>query len=436
MTWKTLLVAGAIAATATQALAQDKTEIAVSRTLGSCESEYGDVVRASEANGECGIITALINQFNDTSEQYVVREEIVEWPGYDQFTARLRAGDPPVLHVMHASALSDYQSRGLLKPLGDELEAAGIDLSDMTEAARNNVTKEGEIWALPFDVSAWLWHINTNLFEEAGLMRDGEPVLPSSPEELLEQARQFTEATGVPYLVQAESGNMQAVARNLLTFLYQQEADFFADPTELSIDSEVMQNYVDVFGTIREEGLSTRDLDYAGATQAFPNGEGGVYIMGTWLIDTYNEESKVEGHALEDGYAVKTFPQLYQSPGYWSEGHIWVMPEQELESEKKDAAIAFLKFLWDNNIEWARTGHLPVRASLIESEAFTGLPHRDDLVGVTTEARMMPAEVKRQFTMVDVFGEEAAAAYKGQKSTEEAIADVERRINDMLARAR
>ena len=214
---------------------------------------------------------------------------------------------------------------------------------------------------------------------------------------------------------------MQAVARNLLTFLYQQEADFFADPTQLSIDPEVMENYVDVFGTIREEGLSTRDLDYAGATQAFPNGEGGVYIMGTWLIDTYNEESKTEGHALQDGYAVKTFPQLYASPGYWSEGHIWVMPEQELAPEEQEAAIAFLKFLWDNNIEWARTGHLPVRSSLIESEAFTSLPHRDDLTGVTTDARMMPAEVKRQFTMVDVFGEEAAAAYKGQKTTEAAI---------------
>src|SRR3546814_10048506 len=52
------------------------------------------------------------------------------------------------------------------------------------------------------DLWTMLWHVNTNLFRKAGLMRNGQPILPRSPEELLAQAEQFERRTGKTYLVQ------------------------------------------------------------------------------------------------------------------------------------------------------------------------------------------------------------------------------------------
>ena len=63
--------------------------------------------------------------------------------------------------------------------------------------------RDGHIYALPFDTWAPLWHLNLNLFRKAGMVHDGVPVLPHSPEELMQQARQFTRATGKPYLIQS-----------------------------------------------------------------------------------------------------------------------------------------------------------------------------------------------------------------------------------------
>ena len=77
---RTALVGAFSMAIAMPALAQDKTEISVSRFFGSCEADYGDVTDASEGRGECGIVTALINEFNATSDKYVAKEEVVEWP--------------------------------------------------------------------------------------------------------------------------------------------------------------------------------------------------------------------------------------------------------------------------------------------------------------------------------------------------------------------
>ena len=427
-----LTIAALALAVPAPALAQ--TEIGVSRFFGSCEADYGDVVRAAEGRGECGIVTALINEFNDTHEDYQVREEIVEWPGYDQLTARLRTGDAPTISVMHQSILSDYQSRDLLLPLGDLLTEAGVDLSDMTEAAEAGVTKEGEVYALPFDTLGWLWHVNMGLFEEAGLVEDGAPVLPSSPEELLAQARQFKEATGKPYFVQSGVTDVQSAARNLLTLLYQQDVDFFADPTAIDLGDPAAAEAVELFRTLVEEALTTSGMDYSAATAAFPNGAGGVYIMGTWLVDTYEEAAQAGEQALTD-YAVVPFPQLFENEGIWSDGHSWVIPRQDLTDEEREAAAAFLAFLWDNNIHWARTGHLPVRQSVIEGDEFSSLPHRDAIARQAEVGRALPPEVRRQFTLMDVLGEELNAAIAGQKPTEEALATAEERANDLLARA-
>ena len=89
-----------------------KTEITLMRFFGSCESQFGQVVKASEGVGECGIVTALVNEFNATHPDIVVKTQIGEWgPYYDQLTARLVSKDIPTVAVMHESALGDYVRR-------------------------------------------------------------------------------------------------------------------------------------------------------------------------------------------------------------------------------------------------------------------------------------------------------------------------------------
>jgi multiple sugar transport system substrate-binding protein len=426
-----------LASLAPPVVAQEvETEISVSRFFGACEAEYGDVTDASQANGECGIVTALINEFDATNAQCSVREEIVEWPGYDQLTARLRIGDAPTISVMHQSILSDYVSRGLIMPLTEGFSEVGIDTADLTEAARAGVTKQGEIYAMPFDTLGWLWHINTNLFEQAGLMNeDGTPMLPSSPEELLAQARQFTEATGKPYFMEATGPGVQDPVRSLMTVLYQQGSEFFADPERITLATDEARNFMELFKTLDDEGLSTTGLDYAAATSGFMEGQGGVFIMGTWLVDTYDQESRRPESALAAGYQAVPFPQLYASDGIWSDGHAWVIPQQELAAEERDCALQFMKFLWDNNFEWSRTGQLPVRQSIINSEEFLALPHREAITRQATVGRALPPEVQRQFFLMDTLGEEIQAGLRGQKSIDEALASAESRVNELLANA-
>lgn len=426
-----LLLASVAAAGCGPAQAPD--EIVVQRFFGSCRAEYGTQTDVSAAQGECGIITTLLNRFAAENPAIRVTVSNVAWPGYNQLSAQLGAGDAPDVVTMHESAIPDFASRGLLEPMGEGLREVGIDPEDFTEASRKGVAKDGRIWGMPFDTWAMLWHINLNYFRQAGLVENGEPVLPRNPEELLVHARRFKAATGKPYLVQATANQKPVYARNLYTFLMQQEAAFFADPQEIRLQTPEARRVVEMFKAIHDERLTTMNQDYASATNGFLNGDGGVYLVGTWLIGIYEAESRRPDRPLSGGYTVVPYPQLFpERDASFADGHAWVMPVKERTDAQREAVFRLMRFFADHNFEWARTGHLPAFAEVIESERFLSLPHRRNIAKLAVTGEPLPPGVQRQFAIQDIIGEELAPAISGRKPIDEALADAEQRINDLL----
>jgi multiple sugar transport system substrate-binding protein len=414
-------------------VSQAPNEIVVQRFFGDCRAQYGGVTDVSTAESECGIVTALLNRFSAENPDIRVTVSIVPWPGYNQLSAQIGAGDAPDVVTMHESAIPDFQSRGLLEPMGVELRDIGVDPASFTDASLKGVSMGGEIYGMPFDTWAPLWHINLNYFRQAGLVEDGRPVLPSSPEELLAHARQFKEATGKPYFVQALANQKPAYTRNFFTFLMQQQSDFFADPHEIKLQTPEARRVVELFKTLSAENLTTKNQDYPAATRGFMNGDGGVYLVGTWVIGDYEAESRRQDRPLSNGYTVFPFPQLFQeSNASFADGHAWVMPAKERTPTQSDAVFRLMKFFADNNFEWARTGHLPAFANIIDSEKFMSLPHRRNIAVLATTGTPLPTGVQRQFAIQDIIGEELESAIAGQKAVDRALADAEHRINDLL----
>jgi multiple sugar transport system substrate-binding protein len=408
-------------------------QINLQRFFGACEAEYGSSTDVAAAQGECGIITTLINKFNAENPDVYVKVNVVYWPGYDQLSAEMAAGDPPDLVTMHESVISDYSQRHLIIPLDDGLRSAGVDPAGFTRVAREGVTHDGHVYALPFDNWAPLWHINLNLFRTAGLVRDGQPTLPHSPQELVQQARQFARSTGKPYLIQSMVNEPYAYARNLFSFLMQQNSGFFSDPRHIKLQTPEARRVLQLFKQIYAEDLTTKNQDYTAATGAFLNGQGGVYLVGTWLIGTYEQESKQPGSPLSGGYAVVPYPQLY--PGRdatYADGHSWVVPNAKRGAVKMRAIFRVLRYLRDNDFDWSRTGHLPAYQDVIDSSRWRSLPHRAEIAKLVDTAEPLPGGVQRQFLIQQIISEEMESAITGQKPIDAALADAEQRVNDIL----
>jgi multiple sugar transport system substrate-binding protein len=431
---KLLLGTTAVGLLALAPLANANTTIELQRFFGACEAEYGKVTDVSSAVGECGIITALVNKFEADNPDIDVNVTTVEWPGYDQLNAQLASRSAPDVVSMHYSAMSDYQSRGLLVPLDKLLKDQNIKPSDFTNAAISSVTKEGKVYALPFDNWTMLFHVNNNMMKKADLMKsDGKPVLPNSTDELFAQGKQFKDATGKPYLVQVTANETAVYARIFYTLLMQQDSKFFADPSRIDLSGKEAKAALTLMKDIMDKGLSTTNMDYPAAVAGFSNGAGGIAVNGTWLIGTYDAQSKQANNPLSDGYSVFPIPQFFkQKDVTYADGHGWVVPRGNRDDEKMAAIGKLFKFLYDNDYEWARTGHLPTVKTVIDSDKFKSLPHRSDIAKVAKTGQALPAQVLRQFAIQDILGEELGSAISGNKSMDDALKTAQYRINDLL----
>jgi multiple sugar transport system substrate-binding protein len=411
----------------------DRAEIYLQRFFGECGAQYGGVTDVARVEGECGIITAMINRFNADNPDVHVDSNVVAWPGYPQLSAQMAALDPPDLVTMHTGVIPDYAAEGLLEPIEPYLAEAGLQPSALTEASRSAVTIGTRLYGLPFDTHGGLFHINTRLFAQAGLMRDGRPILPTSPEEMLAHARQFTQRTGKPYIIQSLVGDNAYAARNLYTYLLAQGAAFFPTPRTVRLQTPEAERIVDFFRALTASGTSTRNQDTPAAIGAFVSGEGGIYPTGTWMIGQFEAEANTPGRPLYRGYTVYPYPRLWGAPVSYVSGHAWVVPRRERTPAQRRAIARFFRFIADHNFDWARTGHLPAFQAVVDSPAFRALPHRANIAPIAATGRPLPGGVQRQNAIEGLVGEEVAAAFNGQKSTRQALADAERRVNELLA---
>jgi multiple sugar transport system substrate-binding protein len=421
------------------AFAQGKTEITFARFFGACEADYGTSQDFKAARGECGVMTTLVNHFNATNTQnIVVKPQIIEWgPYYQQLTARIAARDIPTIAVMHTSQIGDFVRSRIVEPIEEDLKAAGIDANDMTPHARRGVTLNGQIHALPWDTHSWPWHINGALFKQAGLVdAQGQPLIPKTVDELMAQAKTMKEKTGKPYFIMASVAPADAGngTRSFWTMLAQQDGNLFPGGSwdKANFNQPEVRNVYAVFKRLADEGHITKGLDGAGGLGGFIAGNAAVYLTGTWRIDDLVAASARPDTGLKD-YKAIIFPNLFKTDAVWADNHSWVMLRGGTNPQTRAAARVFLKYLWDNNFDWARGGgHLPIRASIMAD--YAKLPQRPNVMRITEIGRSLPHDVRRQFGFQSLIGEEINNMINGGKAIDQALKDAQDRADQLLSR--
>ena len=420
-----LLTAAAAATLASGAFAQ---EVTLGRFFGACEDAGTDTTTSM---GEACIIQSIINAADAELDGISINTLPTDWGNYyDQIKAAYAGGTPPDVHVMHRHRIPEFAGLGALAEISGDLESAGIDPNDWSPAALDAVSFNGGIYGVPMDFHANLWHVNMDVMEEAGLVKNGQPVLPSSPEELLAHAQQVKDATGKDYLA-ADFAQFPIGVRLVLALMWQQNSNIFTEDGTATINTDAGKNAVTAITQLFDAGLANPQLNYADSQQAFLNGEAAILVNGTWVVDFYAAEAAKAEVGLNN-YYVADFPTLFETGATWADSHMWSIPST-LEGDEKMAALKVLAFINDHNIDWARTGHMAVRTSVMESDAYTSLPHRDEYTGTAAIAKDTPPS-ERYGAIQDVLNRELQAVWLTGKSVEAALGDAELEVQDLLDR--
>ncbi|GLQ75865.1 extracellular solute-binding protein [Vibrio penaeicida] len=425
---KLKLIATLVFATlSTEGLASD-TEITLGRFFGACEQPSNVV---ADAIGEACIIQSIIGTFDSANNGVKVTTLPTDWGNYyDQVKASYAGGTPPDVHVMHKHRVPEFASVGILAELTDaDLKQYGIDTSDWTDSARNAVSYQGKAFGVPMDFHANLWHLNKDLFEQAGLVdSNGKPMLPTTPSELLAHAKQMKEKTGKDYLA-ADFAQFPIGVRLVLALLWQQNSNIF-DSNEVTVDTQQTRNALKTITDLFGSGYANPQLNYAESQQAFLDGKSAVLVNGTWVVDFYDQQALDTNVALTD-YQIASFPKLFDQPATWADSHIWVMPASVKKDAKKyDAAMKALAWIYKHNLDWARTGHMAVRKSVLESSAYQRLPHRNEYVETADIVGDTPPSVKYG-AIQDVLNREFQSVWLTGKSVDDALEDAQIDVEDL-----
>ena len=184
-----------------------------------------------------------------------------------------------------------------------------------------------------------------------------------------------------------------------------------------------------------DEGLVSRGHDYGGGVQAFLRGEGGVMINGTWLIGDLYKRSQQADSPMFQRYSATPFPQIYAKPSVWADNHVLAMlSDPKRDAATTQAALVFLKFLYDEGGAWARTGQLPTRRTVIASAAYLALPMRSAIASISRDGAGLPLAVARQTRVVAALGEQLSAIIVYGAPVDTSLNGLERNLSLMLRR--
>jgi multiple sugar transport system substrate-binding protein len=168
------------------------------------------------------------------------------------------------------------------------------------------------------------------------------------------------------------------------------------------------------------------------AYESFNQGKMGGTNAGTWMVNEFDAQVKDPKSPLKN-YYVAPFPQIGKVAVQWGGSHTFVVPlGPKPDPARVKAAVQYLKFFYDNQLAWARTGHSAVRKSVVASKEYNALPHRSEYGDFVNHAMYHPFTVWA--TAFDqIMEEEVQAAVLGKKTPEQALNDAQDRLTDIAS---
>lgn len=404
------------------------TAITMARFFGDCEETTQGVTDIAEATTECEAVQILTNKFVEENEWGITVERLggTAWDSYyDGLNAALASNERPDIAVMHGSSLSDYASRGMLVAVPD---GVGIDLSDATAPAADAIAYDGTDYAVPFDIHAIVSHLNLDLLAEAGLTEaDGSYTMPTSPEEMLADAKQLKEETGATYLDVALSNDPMG-GRLWMSLVWQQGTDFIdAEARTASADSEEAVTALELINQMAEAGYIDRTHDYDASQQSFLRGESAIMYNGSWAVNQYDAEADFD-------YQVADAPMLFEEKATWADSHTWTVPVQnDGDPVTYRAAFELAKFLYEHTADWAiATGHMPSSQSALDSADYLAAPHRDQYLDTATEYGHMQPRLEEWPAIGDMLRETIEATWLNGADVGSTLATLQSEITAKL----
>jgi multiple sugar transport system substrate-binding protein len=310
--------------------------------------------------GDGDFMKQMVETFNSEHDNIEVQMNTLEWADfYSKVPNAVASGAGPDVAAMHVDQVGTNAARRVIMPLDDFIGPMNLEEGDFAETVWKAGIYNDSRYAIPLDVHPLGFYYNNKLLQQGGVSE------PPTDRESWEAALTGMKGAGVQYPFWATATwPAHLIFISLLGqfggSLYDEEAAKATFASDAGV--EALEWYA-----AHVPEYSPANVANDAQAQAFRQGRDAMTWDGIWMM---NEWAKVDG--LDWGAA--PLPTIGDQPAVWASSHQLVIMQQRQNDENKlHAARDFLKYLSDNSIEWAKSGQVPARNSVRESDEFAGL---------------------------------------------------------------
>jgi multiple sugar transport system substrate-binding protein len=383
---------------------------------------------------------AIIDAFEASHEGVDVVMEIVPWSEQQQrLVTALTTGGLPDVSMLGNNVVAQFQAIGALAPLDDAFAAYdaanGTDVaSDIWPGDKGYYNLGGHWWASPIAVETRALYYRKDLFEAAGL-DPNDP--PDTWEELRTTAKVLSDGTpDGTYGIALSTSLDYFTVHNFMSAYLGYGARMLADDGSCGFDSPEFRAALDVYTGIALDGSTHPDaasMNGDAFQRGFLDGRYGMILMHPSLY----RDLVTEKPEWLDAVDIAKVPSGPVNRSGFLGGWPLVMWDA---SDAKEAAGQFIMFATHGEAFKdlaVAGGFIPGSISLAQGEPWTEFPY-PLFVEQLQDARayQYPSEAIPQMGQleVDTIQKAVQAVALGQKSIDQATADLCTDINTVLAR--
>ena len=337
-----------------------------SGSFGQGDTYDGPEVSLAFWNGFTGgdgpFMKQMVDEFNKANPKVKVAMNTLQWGDYyPKVPNAVASGAGPDVGIMHIDQLATNAARRVIIPL-DEV-ASGLQLAedDFNPVVWNAGVYKDQRYGIPLDIHPLGQYANTAQLEKAGLTD-----LPQDRQgfEAAVAALQSKGGVKTPFWVTATWPAHLMFTSLVHQFggsIYDEEGGKAVFNSDAGVEAlEWLKSFID-------KGASPRDVSNDAQAVAFRQQRDSLTWDGIWMM---NEWEKVQD--LE--WAASPVPTIGEKPAVWASSHNFVVTSQAAKDKNKLAASrAFISYISERSIEWAKSGQIPARNSVRESAEFKEL---------------------------------------------------------------
>jgi multiple sugar transport system substrate-binding protein len=317
-----------------------------------------------------------------------------------------------------------FASRDTLLDLGSYL-ASSSNVTDSTfyPAALNAFSYEGKQLGLPITFSTVMLYYNKDLFDVAGV---GYPTIDWTWDDVIAAAKAITNPAkrvwGISQPVQFwELYKVAAQAGGGLTVTPTVQID--------TPENRAAAHYLVDKVTVEHIMPTDAEMSGVGDTDMFLNQQLGMIVTGIWMFDQFSNDATFNWDVAVEPGGVKKATHFFSNAAVVSR-----------TSKVPEAAYKWVEFLAANPAvveariatNWELSALSLAQADALEAYLAKPVPANRKAVFESLEFAVNPPVIENQPLLSDVINQELEAARLGTKTVEQALADAQKRVEELV----